>query len=122
MSARDMTLFFRLCAVLIGLAIVYLSLDAPGDRAAPLHVDKVKHFVAYGSLAGATVLGWPRANLWRIVALAALLGAALEVAQGMGGLGRTASVADGVANLAGALAGASTARFLLRKRFFMPER
>jgi VanZ family protein len=117
-----MTLLFRLAAVLITVAIVHLSLGAPGDRPAPLHVDKVKHFVAYGSLAGAMMLGWARVPVWRIVLLAALFGVGMEIAQGLGGLGRTASVADGIANLVGAATGALSARFLLRKGVFPSEK
>ncbi|MEM7729105.1 MAG: VanZ family protein [Pseudomonadota bacterium] len=106
-----MTPFFRLCAVLIALAIVYLSLQPPGGAQTVPHIDKLKHFVAYAALSGAVGLGWARLPLWAVVAMAALFGVGMEVAQGLGGLGRVASVADALANLAGA----TTAAFIVRR-------
>lgn len=70
--------------------------QAPGS-------DKLHHFLAYALL----VLLWPSGpSLIRIVALAAGLGALLELGQGILPTGRCMEGADAVANTVGACLGA----------------
>ena len=68
--------------------------------------DKVAHFMAYGAL-GACAF-WARltlaGRLWAAPLALAVYGAALEGAQGLGGV-RSPELADAIANALGALAG-----------------
>jgi VanZ family protein len=74
--------------------------------------DKLLHFSAYfvlGAMAGGAFRR-PGAVKWAVLGLV-VLGAVVEVIQGY--VGRDTSVLDGVANGAGAVAGALLARFVL---------
>lgn len=113
-------LFFAraIFALLLG-AVTWLTLTpSPEDADAGLKImrwianvllrdsalgDKVAHFTAYAAL-GASAF-WARlgASYWPPLVLAGY-GAALEVVQGMGGV-RSPELADGLANIAGAVAG-----------------
>ncbi|HHL42962.1 MAG TPA: hypothetical protein ENJ42_05030 [Hellea balneolensis] len=64
--------------------------------------DKVAHFTAYCALAFVSLPAFPRTKpLWVLLSLC-VLGIVLEIAQGVMGLGRTASFWDAVANASGA--------------------
>jgi VanZ family protein len=64
--------------------------------------DKIVHFTAYFVLAFVSLPAVPKIKpLWVLLSLCAL-GIGLEIAQGVMGLGRTASFWDGVANASGA--------------------
>lgn len=109
--------------VLAGLVVVAVSiilLASVGMASGPpsgLGVDKAAHFLAYAVLAALLALLVPR-GWWLAVALgAAVLGVALEAAQ-EALPGREASLADAVANAAGAVAGAALAgSAVLRRRW-----
>ena len=94
---------FRIAAVLLALLITVGSLQPAGGGGSLPHVDKLMHLLAYGGLAGLAGLGWRDIPLWAVVLLAALFGIGIEIAQATLTDGRTASVADGLANLLGAL-------------------
>jgi len=100
---------WRVVAALSVLVVLAGSL-APGSAAGglPAGADKLLHAVGYAaialSLAGARRAETPRA-LVAVVVAAALLGVGVEVVQPV--VGRTASVLDAAANLAGATAGAA---------------
>ena len=96
------TTFFRIGAIALALAIVVLSLQPVTGTASIQHADKVQHLLAYGALAGLTGLGWPRLSIALAVAGSIAFGIGIEVAQGLGSAGRTASVADALANALGA--------------------
>lgn len=75
----------------------------------PQGTDKVEHFVAYALLAaGAVQLFAKRLSLLSACTMLALLGIALEFAQGRMGLGRAMDVHDALANTLGVLAGLAT--------------
>ena len=76
--------------------------------------DKVAHFTAYAALGAAAFWARLGASFWPPLALAGY-GAALEIVQGMGGV-RSPELADGVANMAGAVVGYIAA--LMLTRFF----
>lgn len=78
-------------------------------------MDKVQHFIAYGVLTGLVGLGWPKIRPFFLVFGAFFFGIGIEIAQGLGGYGRTASVLDALANLTGAAA-AGLFFFILRKK------
>lgn len=105
----------RLSAGLVALAIVYLSLLTVGVPSADLYTDKVNHFIAYAVLTALIGLGWPKLHPLALVALAFFFGVAMEIAQAMGSMGRTASLLDALANLAGAVV-VSVILFILRKK------
>ncbi|MGQ3016237.1 hypothetical protein [Phenylobacterium sp.] len=87
---------FALCL----LAILFLSL-APADAtpAPDLGGDKVRHAMAYFVLTGLGLLAFgPRAVLLGGILL---LGAGVEIAQALMGLGRQGDLADLAANLSG---------------------
>ncbi len=96
----------------IGLAAIIIWASLVGSSQLPPvpGSDKVKHFAAYMGLGLPLViwLGDKRASLGFVLLL--MLGAGLEIAQGLGGMGRTASLLDMLANSAGALIGVSLAR------------
>jgi VanZ family protein len=74
--------------------------------------DKLLHFAAYlvlGAMAAGAVTQ-RRQTAWAVLGLI-LVGAAIEVLQGY--VGRDTSLLDGIANGAGAIAGAVFARFVL---------
>lgn len=87
------------------LAIIVLSLIPVTLPQTAAQEDKILHFLAYGGLA-ALWPHWhargPRAACW-----AALVGAVLEVAQGVLPTGRCMDAWDAVANALGAVLGAS---------------
>jgi len=71
--------------------------------------DKVEHFLGYALLAaGAVQLFAKRLSLLSACTLLALLGIALEFAQGHMGLGRAMDAHDALANTLGVLAGLAT--------------
>lgn len=74
--------------------------------------DKVAHFTAYAALGAAAFWARLGASFWPPLVLAGY-GAALEIVQGLGGV-RSPELADGVANMAGAVAGYVAALMLTR--------
>ena len=77
--------------------------------------DKAQHFLAWAALGLTGGAGWPaRPATWRIVWFLLVSGVALEAIQ-LFVPGRIFAVGDGVANLAGVLAGIALALALARK-------
>ncbi len=101
-------------AGVIAVLIAWLSLVQPGDVPAPGLSDKLQHVLAYAALSMPLVVAAGRPLWWVAVLTATLFGAGLEVAQATGDAGREGSIADGAANLIGALAGAGLMWRLLR--------
>lgn len=110
-----MTRFFRFIACLVVLGILFLSLEPAREPSGALHADKINHLIAYGVLTTCLALGWPKWRLPVLVFGVFLFGCSLEIAQGLGGQGRTASVWDAVANLTGSILSA-VGIFFLRKK------
>lgn len=71
--------------------------------------DKLQHLAAYAALAFVFAGALGRGRWKSVLAGLALLGAALEIAQGASGAGRQASGLDAVANLLGAGVGLAAA-------------
>ena len=93
-------------AVIATVAVIVLSLKPSHNISSAAGVDKVVHFMAYGVLAGLWSAGVPKLRPVAIVLVLTALGGVLELGQGVMGLGRTASVLDGLANFGGASLGA----------------
>ena len=92
-------LFFVACIV-----IIHESLIPAQSASIPTVSDKLVHFGAYFTLVVLAAIAFPKARLTNIVGLMILLGTVLEGAQGVMGLGRSASVGDLLANMIGASA------------------
>jgi VanZ family protein len=114
-SLASFRFLFRLSAILTAIAILVLSLQPATGVATMPHADKLQHLLAYGGLAGLMALGWPSVRLWTLIWIAAGFGLSVEAAQGLSGLGRTASALDALANFSGACLAASLI-YLWRRR------
>lgn len=88
--------------VLYSLLLVYFSL-VPIEPSGGEYTDKILHFIAYGGLTGLFAAALPHASLRSIFIGVSLMGATIELAQGVLSLGRMASFADQLANMSGAL-------------------
>lgn len=101
--APPMTRLFQILTLLAILVILYMSLRPGVSTGGIQHADKLMHLLAYALMAGLARLGWP--SLWGgwIVLGFIAMGVAIELAQHFMALGRTGSLADGLANAAGAL-------------------
>jgi VanZ family protein len=94
-----------LLGLLLVLAVIYTSLAPVGDMPSVSINDKLQHAIAY-----AITTIWfggllTRRHYWQLAASLLALGAAIEVAQGVMALGRTADVVDWLANAAGVTVG-----------------
>ncbi len=83
--------------VIAGLAVLPADADAP----TLIGLDKLKHAGAFLVLTVLARASWPALALWPVVLGLAGFGALIEIAQAVTGWGRTASVADMLADLAG---------------------
>jgi VanZ family protein len=101
---RHRRLWVALSAVIVSV-IVYASLVPAGSLPLTGYSDKAEHFAAYCGLAVWFTGLYPRARYWRVVAALLALGLALEMAQGVMRLGRSADLLDMAANAAGVGAG-----------------
>lgn len=101
-----------------GMALAAFLLIAPDVGPPPLlpFQDKLFHAVAFACLTGPAVLVLPRQYLWFWVAHMVALGGGIEVAQAMGGEGRSGDVVDFVADCVGIFAALGVGRWI-RGRF-----
>lgn len=91
-------------AALLAVLIAYFSLVPPGETPAPQISDKIRHFGAYVMLAIPAAM-WLAPRRIAPAVIVAAWGIVLEIAQGLAGTGREASIGDALANTAGACAG-----------------
>ena len=101
-------------AVALMIAIAVLSLLPPADLPPVEGSDKLKHFLAYGSLGGAMAIAAGPGKALRTFLITIGYGALMEVAQALAPTGREFSILDEVANALGA--GLGTAAALLLRR------
>ncbi|MEP6342043.1 MAG: VanZ family protein [Maricaulaceae bacterium] len=97
-------LLFKIIFSVATVIVIYESLIPSNATSVSGHFDKVAHFGAYFTLVCLAALSFPKAKLWIIVGLMICLGAALEGAQGLMNLGRSASIGDLIANILGVCA------------------
>lgn len=102
-------------AALLALLIAYFSLVPPGETPAPQISDKIRHFGAYAMLAIPTAM-WLAPRRIAPAVIVAMWGIAMEIAQGLAGTGREASLGDALANTAGAGAGVFLIWMVARRR------
>ena len=103
--------FAGMTAICLMLAIAVLSVMPPGDLPPVEGSDKLKHFIAYGSLGGAIAIA---AGPGRAFLITIGYGALMEVAQALAPTGREYSILDEVANMLGAGLGTGIALALRR--------
>lgn len=102
-------LWAGLWSAAVGAVVAASLVPLSGLPQVPEGTDKVEHFIAYAALAaGAVQLFARRLSLLSACIGLALLGIALEYAQGRMGLGRAMDVRDALANTLGVLAGLAT--------------
>ncbi|WP_051279845.1 VanZ family protein [Hellea balneolensis] len=92
----------RVSMGIYSLCLTWVSLRPSGTGGAIPHLDKVLHLIVYAVLAGGIAIAWPKLSRLSVFWVCVIFGAALEVAQGLIGTGRTASLWDGLANTLGA--------------------
>ncbi len=97
---RHRRLWLAISMALVGV-ILYSSLTPNLPLPTPGGFDKVEHFIAYCGLAVWFTGLYPRARYWLVVSGLLALGLAVEIAQGVMQLGRSAEFFDMVANAAG---------------------
>lgn len=95
------SLIFKILTIAALGVVFVMSLRPSVSVGGMAHIDKVLHFGAYGVLAGLARLGWPK--LWGgwLFLLLGIFGIVIEILQHNMALGRTGSLADTAANLAG---------------------
>ncbi len=112
-ASRAIHLGAQVLTILLIIVVVHESLIPSQGDSKITHFDKIIHLVAYGALATFGKLGWPKLNS-AILALSLItLGAFVEVAQGIMSVGRTGSLADGIANSLGVILGIGFAGVVL---------
>lgn len=98
---KGLTSLMQILFVSALIVVTYKSI-APAQSSVMInHWDKVLHVSAYAILTGLAGLAFPRWPLMGIALFVALFGAGLEVAQGLMHFGRTGSLWDLAANVAG---------------------
>lgn len=95
------TALFKVLFVLATLIIIYESLVPSNSAPALNHFDKIVHFVAYFSLMVLAAFAFPTSRLIYLTGFVIIIGAAVEAAQGLMNLGRSASFGDLSANVLG---------------------
>ena len=100
---------FKLLSLAAMGVIAWQSLQPSTGIVTLNHGDKLLHFLAYGLLATLLRLGWPRSWGGTLLLVSVGFGIIVEILQGTMSLGRTASIADAIANTVGAI----TALFIL---------
>lgn len=96
----------KLPFVLVYITIIYLSLKTPsGNPSLFNNIDKLYHFIAYGSLGFAVCLTtFNKKIVYILLTISIALGLTLEYLQGLLPY-RDMSIADGIANVLGLFSG-----------------
>ena len=117
------TVIFAVLGVGSGLAMALAAylLIAPDVGPPPVipFQDKLFHAIVFAALTGPAILALPRKYLWFWVAHMIALGVGIEVVQALGDNGRTGSLWDFLADLAGIAAALGVGR-AIRARVELP--
>lgn len=103
----------------LGASVVIFAialLPAQFENPALFGEDKLKHMGAFLVLTLLVRASWPSWPRWRLALGLAAFGAGIELAQGLSGWGRTASLADLIADLIGIALGFAACRGLAKLR------
>ena len=93
----------RVLFLLLLVIIIWKSIEPPQGRQSIPNMDKVLHFGAYAVLCFVAIQAKLIKSDVVILSVVIAIGILMEIMQGLMGFGRTASVADLVANTSGAL-------------------
>lgn len=99
--SSKLRLVFKVMTICFAGFLIWQSLEPSNVVGSIPHLDKFMHLAVYGVLAGLMRLGWWNCGGWFVFISCSVLGFGLEVLQGLFAIGRTASVFDGLANIAG---------------------
>ena len=99
------------------LCIVLASALLPDNRQGPglLPWDKAEHFAAFYGLTVLGLLAFPRQSAWRVATALAIVGALIEVVQGLPAIHRDSDLRDWIADMVG-IAFALAPTWLPKKR------
>lgn len=86
-------------------SVTWISLIPTEKNTSALPIDKGLHAAAFIVFVGILCLAWRRLNPWWILIMATIYGLCIELAQGLMGIGRTASLWDVLANQIGIFIG-----------------
>jgi VanZ family protein len=94
--------FIRLMQVLFIVAclmgVAYALMPRPPKLPTYPWGDKVEHMLGFAALAFLAALAFPRMPRWRVIERLSFLGALIEVAQSIPGLGRDCDIRDWIAD------------------------
>lgn len=94
--------FIRLMQVLFVVAclvgVAYALMPKPPKLPTYQWGDKVEHMLGFAALAFLAALAFPRMPRWRVIERLSFLGALIEVAQSIPGLGRDCDIRDWIAD------------------------
>lgn len=105
----------RLGVGIYSVCIVWASLRPAGTHGAIPHLDKLLHLGVYALLAVGTALAWPKLSKMKVFWSCVAFGGIMELGQGFLGIGRMASLWDGLANSLGAALGVYLASLIMTK-------
>jgi len=94
---------WRLSCLAAAIYIAWQSLEPGTGIMGYPYTDKILHFIAYLTLSGLALLSRFSSRTVRVLTVIFAFSVLMEVMQGLMNMGRTASVADVAANLAGIL-------------------
>lgn len=97
------------------LFIIWASLRPSGSGGTIHHLDKFMHMLVYAGLAFGMAAAWPKLSKAKVFWACVVFGGIMELAQGVIGLGRTASLYDALANSVGTALGLSLAYWIVVK-------
>lgn len=83
-------------ACLVGAA--YALMPRPPKLPSAQWGDKVEHMIGFAALAFLAALAFPKMPRWRVIERLSFLGALIEVAQSIPGLGRDCDIRDWIAD------------------------
>jgi VanZ family protein len=86
--------FVLACLVAVTLALLPKPPKLPTDQFG----DKVQHIIGFAALAFMAALAFPAMPRWRVIERLSFLGALIEVAQSIPGLGRDCDIRDWIAD------------------------
>jgi VanZ family protein len=86
--------FVVACLVAVTLALLPKPPKLPTDQFG----DKVQHIIGFATLALMAALAFPAMPRWRVIERLSFLGALIEVAQSIPGLGRDCDIRDWIAD------------------------
>lgn len=92
---RFMQVVFAI-ACLVGIA--YALMPKPPKLPTYQWGDKVEHMLGFAALAFLAALAFPKMRRWRVIERLSFLGALIEVAQSIPGLGRDCDIRDWIAD------------------------